>query len=522
MFNQQPGYGLAFLVASGVARDYPVDMSTFLRRSKVDIKQVGSFLGEAFSLSHTIRLEFINSVVLQNTGVVSALARVFHMLQLPDDLQKINRLVHGLARIWWRQHERMQKDMNVQFVPSATKNPPSWGPTSGHMEELVGLELKQYLTSSDVLHQLMFSTVLLHWYIHKDGTGQRREMDFAVWKKLNQGIEANATDVPEHVQQRVHTIVSKSFIIELAVATANGRTRSGMGGGADEGGGHGPNEQWAADGTPDRPIACLSPSAAIEGWAQIVGGGFPKPSGLTGVQTVTYRHMSNIFSEVTNSSGIRKSPRSRIESEGAGAGMPAGSHGGHMAVKPGIMPPELLNPGPRRDDFTWLSICYTLLFFSASPMTGAPYAFVELQRVTVSSVQQDKSIITLSGIPEPEDQEGDIAAAGGAGVPSKELSGVSDGISGRAGSTPVVIVLLLPDGRWQELSLPQLAIRIPTANELEMWSAHLAAASQGKVMKPPSAKGATSPRQGGKPPSQRNGAEAARPPPKDMQGLIEA
>ena len=73
-------------------------MSTFLRRSKVyarflligcgqvDIKQVGNFLGEAFSLSHTIRLEFLNSVVLQNTGVVSALIQVFHMLQLPDDL----------------------------------------------------------------------------------------------------------------------------------------------------------------------------------------------------------------------------------------------------------------------------------------------------------------------------------------------------------------------------------------------------------------------------------------------------
>ncbi|CAK0909560.1 unnamed protein product, partial [Prorocentrum cordatum] len=73
IFNRQPGFGLAFLVASGVARDYPVDMSTFLRRNKVDTRQVGSFLGEAFSLSHTIRLEFINSVVLQGTGVVSAL-----------------------------------------------------------------------------------------------------------------------------------------------------------------------------------------------------------------------------------------------------------------------------------------------------------------------------------------------------------------------------------------------------------------------------------------------------------------
>merc|ERR1719424_545206 len=140
MFNQQPGYGLAFLVASGVARDYPVDMSTFFRRSKVAINQVGSFLGEAFSLSHTIRLEFINSVVLQNTGVVSALARVFHMLQLPDDLQKINRLVHGVARIWWRQHERMVKD---QHGPAAAAKKQTSTDANGpaQMEELVGLEL---------------------------------------------------------------------------------------------------------------------------------------------------------------------------------------------------------------------------------------------------------------------------------------------------------------------------------------------------------------------------------------------
>ncbi|CAE8633058.1 unnamed protein product, partial [Polarella glacialis] len=159
IFNRQPGFGLAFLVASGVARDYPVDMSTFLRRSKVDIKQVGNFLGEAFSLSHTIRLEFLNSVVMQNTGVVSALIQVFHMLQLPDDLQKINRLVHGVARIWWRQHERMVKDSKDSSAMPPARASTLGGAETGskrqlHLsEELKGLELKQYLTSSDVLHQ---------------------------------------------------------------------------------------------------------------------------------------------------------------------------------------------------------------------------------------------------------------------------------------------------------------------------------------------------------------------------------
>jgi len=486
MFNQQPGYGLAFLVASGVARDYPVDMSTFLRRSKVDIRQVGSFLGEAFSLSHTIRLEFINSVVLQNTGVVSALARVFHMLQLPDDLQKINRLVHGVARIWWRQHERMVKDLNSQSSGAAAKKSidSQISPQGVAMEELMGLELKQYLTSSDVLHQLMFSTVLLHWYIHKDGTGQKREMDFSIWKRLNAGIEAGSTDVPEHVQQRVHSIVSRSFIIELAVATTTSRSRVDTPGGADEGGGHGPGDDWASMVASERPRSpVLTSFAALEGWVQIVGGGFPKPSGMAGNSTVTYRHMSNIFSEVTNSSGMLKSPLGIPPSEGPQG---AGHAGASFAGKPGLAPPEASQNGPRREDFTWLSICYTLLLFSASPLTGSPYAFVELQRVSIASVQPVNRTLTLHGVPDAEDQDSDLAAAGGGA--SVHIAGEA---SNNKATTPVVIVLLLPDGRWQELSLPKLELRIPTLGELETWNAHLTAASQGKVMKPSTTRSAS-------------------------------
>lgn len=478
MFNQQPGYGLAFLVASGVARDYPVDMSTFLRRSKVDIKQVGSFLGEAFSLSHTIRLEFVNSVVLQNTGVVSALARVFHMLQLPDDLQKINRLIHGVARIWWRQHERLVKDLNGSQGTAG----PRYGDDKkgqGIPEELTGLELKQYLSSSDVLHQLMFSTVLLHWYIHKDGNGgQKREMDFSIWKKMNQGIEAGSIDVPDHVQQRVHAIVTRSFTLELAVATPNCRHRGDAAGGPDEGGG--PGDAWSSMVASERPQSpVLSANAALEGWAQIVGGGFPKPPGLTGGQIVTYRQVSNIFSEVTNSSGIKKNPLGHVEGS-----VPSGHQ--HSAASGGTAP-QLKPPsgqevgGGRREDFAWLSICYTLLFFSASPINGAPYAFVELQRVTVSSKQPDTLTISLVGAQEAEDHDADLAAAGGRSATSESV---------KSASTPVVIVLLLPDGRWQELSLPKLDLRVQSAPELEMWVAHLTAASQGKVMKASSAKSA--------------------------------
>lgn len=440
IFNRQPGFGLAFLVASGVARDYPVDMSTFLRRSKVDIKQVGNFLGEAFSLSHTIRLEFLNSVVLQNTGVVSALIQVFHMLQLPDDLQKINCLVHGVARIWWRQHERMQRESSG-VVPARQKQGSENGSMQLHLtQELCGLELKQYLSGSDVLHQLMFSTVLLHWYLYRDGpNAAKKEMDFATWQRLNRGIETNGTNVPDHVQQQVYTLVNKAFIPELAVASAQ---RKGEGG-PDEGGGPG---EIAAE-RPTAPL--LAPFAAAEGWAQIVGGGFPKPSGAAGVQTVTYSHVSSIFSEVTHgNSGIVRSP---------------------LAAGTDLKKSEAPNRMAKRDDFAWLSVVYTLLFFAAHPQMGAPYAFIELRRVCISHMDEGNQELALVGTLDPEEPDtADFTVA------RRDPNGVS----------PVGIVLMLPDGRWQELSMPKLDLRFPSAESLKMWANHIMAGGQGKQSRP--------------------------------------
>mmetsp|Transcript_26759 Transcript_26759/g.62407 ORF Transcript_26759/g.62407 Transcript_26759/m.62407 type:complete len:720 (-) Transcript_26759:90-2249(-) len=477
IFNRQPGFGLAFLVASGVARDYPVDMSTFLRRSKVDIKQVGAFLGEAFSLSHTIRLEFINSVVLQNTGVVSALIQVFHMLQLPDDLQKINRLVHGVARIWWRQHERMLKDVignSVGASKKANRGPGGAGAQGGpqlHLaEELTGLELKSYLTSSDALHQIMFSTVMLHWYLYKDGTCPKREMEYAQWKKLNAGIETGGGDVPEHVQHQIYTLVGKAFIPELAVATVSNPAAGEAAGGPDAGGGHGPGDDKSlGDVASERPrMNLLTAYAAAEGWAQMVGGGFPRPSGMTGVQTVTYRHVSSIFSEIThNTSSLPRSP--------------LGAAGGESALNvPATRGPvEATYAAAKRDDFAWMSLCYTLLFFSAAPQTGAPYAFVELRKVCVANLDEEGNVLSLVGAPESEETDADLAAAGG--VATSETANTSP-TSKALVTTPVTIVLLLPDGRWQELNLPKLELRVPTAAELGTWSTHLVAASQGRVL----------------------------------------
>jgi hypothetical protein len=478
MFNRAPGHGLGFLVASGVTRDYPVDMSTFLRRGKVDIGKVGSFLGEAYSLSHTIRLEFINSVVLQNTDVVGALVQVGKLMQFPDDLQKINRIVHGVARIWWRQHERYAKEIGKEASGNNTDvgvpSPSNQLATGGCSSELSGLNLKAYLESSDSLHQLMFSAVLLHWYIYKDGTGPRRDMDYTTWKKLNVGIEANGADMPDVVQMQVHANICQGFIPELGVASPGvvrssasmhgpahaGVSSAGGGGGADEGGGHGPAEE-----KPKRSL--LAPSSAIEGWTQIVGGGFPRPTGLPGAETVSYQHMSNIFSEVTASSS----------STAPVPGVSASAFGnlGSSAV-PGRGGVEAFpSTGPRRDDFTWLSLCYTLLFFSPSPSQGAPYAFIELQRTVVHNVQPAARSLTLVGAPERDDLDDDLAKRS----PGLTSDAPGSPTTGARVHNPVSIVLLLPDGRWQELAIEKLELRLPSVNELNQWSTHLIAACQG-------------------------------------------
>ncbi len=153
IFNQRPGQGLAFIVATGGIRDFPVELSSFLGQQGISPAQVGQFLGEDFALSQTLRLEFINSVRLIGTGVVSCLAKVFKTIVIPTEMVKIDRLVDGIAQIWWRQHEQLIK--KEQEEPRQVEEP-----------EVHGLELMRCLGNYDVLHQLMFATILLHWNLY--------------------------------------------------------------------------------------------------------------------------------------------------------------------------------------------------------------------------------------------------------------------------------------------------------------------------------------------------------------------
>merc|ERR1719222_759385 len=85
IFNRSPGHGVAFLVAVGVVRDYPVEINSFLVRVGADPVCIGDYLGEDYPIAQTLRLEFLNSLPLLGSGVVSALQTAFREMAVPAD-----------------------------------------------------------------------------------------------------------------------------------------------------------------------------------------------------------------------------------------------------------------------------------------------------------------------------------------------------------------------------------------------------------------------------------------------------
>ena len=68
MFSHDPGRSVAFLVATGALHDRPVRIACFLWEAAADRFQLGEFLGEDYSLSRLLRLEFMNNAKLEGIG----------------------------------------------------------------------------------------------------------------------------------------------------------------------------------------------------------------------------------------------------------------------------------------------------------------------------------------------------------------------------------------------------------------------------------------------------------------------
>lgn len=436
IFNKQPGQGLAFLVASGCTRDYPVDLSFFLRRAKLDAAQVGQFLGESFSLSQTLRLEFINSVKFHGTSVVSGLAKVFTLLQIPPDLQKIDRLVHGVARIWWRQHDKISEEEEHSWARPADQDgkvkddSESTGDANTEEAELNSFELKQYLVSSETLYQLMFSVIMLHWnlYAPSAGTDEDSRIGMAKWLEINRGLEADGSDIPLHILQRTYRTVRSGFIPQLTirVSAAKSPLQHKLGSGAD---------------SKSHKGSLCRDSAKWESWAWIIGCNFmsfrsseaTKSTQIPSIFSESYRSVAS-SSVVVNREAVSK----KATINGLGPSRPALPLDGSTSNVNGV-----------QKDKVWLSLCFNLLFFSKScSHYEAPYAFVHLAQVSVERSVTRPFTLALVGKCEVDIE------------PSNKTT---------ESTGKVVVIFLLPDGRWQEVELTRLEIQVANEEQFEKW-----------------------------------------------------
>lgn len=195
LFNKSPGHGISFLVAVGSIRDYPVEINDFLVRLGASPQSIGEFLGEEFPIAQTLRLEFLNSMPFLGTGVVGALEVAFSDMAVPQSLTKVDHLVRGIAHFWWRQHEaELGRNVEVEIA-------------SCSRDEVAGLHLFRSLSSTDTLHRLMFSTLMLQRRMQG-----RHHVTLRQWIELNTGIEGVGKDVPVHVQTSIYQSLTKQCL----------------------------------------------------------------------------------------------------------------------------------------------------------------------------------------------------------------------------------------------------------------------------------------------------------------------
>eukprot|EP00811_Abedinium_folium_P022137 NODE_3142_length_2085_cov_6.232380.p1 GENE.NODE_3142_length_2085_cov_6.232380~~NODE_3142_length_2085_cov_6.232380.p1 ORF type:complete len:610 (-),score=163.92 NODE_3142_length_2085_cov_6.232380:169-1998(-) len=189
IFNQAPGQGLAFVVATGLAKDSPSDLLTFLTSNGADPTACSDLLGEEYLIAKTLRLTFFETIPLLGTGVAAALEAAFSDIAVPMDFRKIDRFSSEIAANWWRWHE---DEDNNQILPERQDK--------ARPEEVSGFELRHILKSVEGLQRFFFSILVLH---------QKHVMlSLMEWIELNRGIEADGSDVPERVQAAVYQYVT--------------------------------------------------------------------------------------------------------------------------------------------------------------------------------------------------------------------------------------------------------------------------------------------------------------------------
>ncbi|CAJ1366872.1 unnamed protein product [Effrenium voratum] len=328
LFDQHAGRGLAFIVASGVTRDYPMDLIAFLRTRQFSPQQLGWFLSEDFSLAKILRMEFLNSVRLVDTGVISALCIALMGLQIPMDLQRLDRLMWSLAEVWWRQHVRAQRAGLLQSYACAG--------------EYGGAALWSEVASMDDLHELFFSTVLLHWNLHAP-VPRSQHLTLSAWVDMHR--VGGRQIVSEDVLAPIYQAMAKKMLQPLQLIGAPGGLQS-------------MSSSLCAD------------LASLEGWASALGDGLDPED----VQMfASLEETIGILCEGTFSARNHLTP-------------PIG-----RALQ--VIAP-IVGPMPEKENAVWLSLCGPLLLLASGP-SQCPFAFLQMRKVQLADVDPGRALFSL-------------------------------------------------------------------------------------------------------------------------------
>eukprot|EP00435_Cladocopium_sp_Y103_P028506 s1949_g7.t1 len=351
IFEIQPGRGLAFLVVSGCVRDYPIDLVTFIRSARLNPLQVASFLGEDFSLAKILRMEFLNAVCLVETGIVSALRIGLEGLQMPQDLQKMHRLLGSLSEVWWRQQLRAARNASLakkrggtsqrsEEVLDETTPQALDEAVEATLSEIKGASLRAVLPSINSLHQLFFSTVMLHWNLHSSTLPASQKLTFEAWLALNRS--GTKEDVPEWLLESVYNTISRASIRELSLDETMHQQRS----------------------IANLESSRLHVAAKVEGWVKVRGEApdLPVVPGFAKTNFVECIQMTGMISEATSA---------RLTARGA-------------------------LQDTTEDSALWVSLRGPLLFFCRENAPLKPFAFVHLKS-WLTDVDPARSTFTLQG-----------------------------------------------------------------------------------------------------------------------------
>ncbi|CAE7676801.1 BIG4, partial [Symbiodinium pilosum] len=393
LFNLKPSAGLAFAVACGLSESYGAAARALLHTEGADRSKIGNFLGQDFSLCLLVRFGVLDSLPLLCTGVISCLEMAFARIQLPEDMDRMERLLHAAALVWWRKHRALSPSM---LPPETT--PESEPP--GSNRELVGHALLQYISSAQVLAQLMFSTVMLHCVIHGDGTGEPGEMSYESWTGMNKGLEDINKDVPEFVQRPIYDAVCKKFSPELSVVMTVGysptpsrtglmQSRLGSDSSEDELLPYGQDRRTPAspsdadtDGADGNAPSAFQQIAQAEGWVQL-----------------------NCHLPIIGSAQVRPGSETLGSDHQGGTDPPAAGEPAMEALrKAAASAGPGMSPGPPESGWVWASLCSICLLFSSLPPgralqgtsdLAAPHAVVDVRLLHVIDVDRETCSLTV-------------------------------------------------------------------------------------------------------------------------------